>query len=94
MSEMIQTIMTGGLLTLLTALLTYFVTSVVQRDTYIKVARELVNQHEKLWHQEVVRDVVNDHAKNCEAAIDLKTIRKVVMAMYAKQGGNIAELDL
>jgi len=83
---------------LLTSLITYFITTLVNRSAYAAVAKSLVKHHEQIWHQDsmyaFVEKEIGKHTKNCEAAQDIKHVKNIVLAIYVKQGGKIEELKI
>lgn len=90
--SIMQEIIAAVGITLVSSLLTYFITNIVQRDTYIAVVKELIEHHEKVWHKTAVEDAIDYHKKNCEASQAMQQVREMVLALYIKQGGRIEDL--
>lgn len=93
-----ETILIGIIVAVFSSLFTYVITSIVNRNSIYKVISEAFKQHEAVWHQQTVistvKEAVSDHKKSCEGATKYAKIEKIVLAIYAKQGGKIEELDI
>lgn len=80
------------------ALLTYFITTIVNKGAIKKAMEEVIRQHEVMYHKDempsFVKKAVDEHKSSCAGAQDIKHIKKMVLAIYIKNGGDIKEFEL
>ena len=94
MSTLAHPIIVGIVVALISALITYTVTSISTQGAIRKAAEIAVVTHERIKHQESFETMLAHHKVECGAAEKLRKIEKVVLAIYARQGGKIEELDI
>ena len=80
------------------SLVNFFINSYGKKNSLHGIAREKIEVHEQVKHQDDVRtytkNAIDFHKANCIGASDMKEVKKIVTAIYVKQGGNIEELKL
>jgi len=91
---MSQIILTGSVVALVSVLLTFTFTTLASRSTIEKA----IKTHAQIYHQDsmynYVETEIKEHKENCTASNKIEKIEKIVLAIYAKQGGKIEELDI
>lgn len=93
-----ETLLISILVAVFSTLLTYVITTIVNNKSFIKVLTDSFKQHEAVWHQQTmekyVKDAVNEHKTSCDGFTKMSHIEKIVLAIYAKQGGKIEDLKI
>jgi len=93
-----STVIAGVIVAIVSALLTFTVTTLSMRGSVRTETEAAVNNHVAILHQdslyEYVESAISKHKLDCGAAKKLEKIEKVVLAIYVKQGGNIETLDI
>lgn len=82
----------------LSALVTYFFTTIVSKKASADIVKAIMAQHERLYHSDKMPDFVKmaiaEHKAHCDASNDIKKVVRVVLAIYAQGGGDIKDLDI
>lgn len=91
---MIHTVLTSLVVALVSIILTFTLTTLANKGTIEKA----IQTHAQIYHQdsmyEYVENEIKDHKAECPALNKFEKIEKIVLAIYAKQGGKIEELDI
>lgn len=95
---MSETILISIICSIFAALLTYFITTLTQRKAIAETMKAVIKQHEEVYHKDElvthVKKAIIEHKATCEGSIQIKKIEKIVLAIYAQNGGKIETLDI
>jgi len=87
----LETILITGAIT---ALLTYFVTSLTQKAVIKSIVESAILVHEKIHHNQDTNKRLSDHIINCTAIKKVDKIERALIYIVSNLGGNPKELGL
>lgn len=105
MSPIIQTVVTGVLVAIIASLLTFFVTTLSNKEWLHKIVSSKIDKqieiHNKIAHVQNVYDVIKEHEGSCEAFTDIREVKEKMIALQVgviflvkEAGGNPKDLGL
>lgn len=98
---MVEKVLLLVITAIISALITYFITSLAGNSSSKKQIKEAIENHEKLWHQDSMYKYVDiqlkEHVSSCgiEGVKDeLSAMRSALIFLVLKQGGNPKDFNL
>jgi len=76
------------------ALISYFVTTMAQRNVITRLAKDVIINHEKEHHKESVIELIEKYENNCEAKRGYHALHTGIVFLVTKEGGNLQDLGL
>lgn len=101
----LQTVLSGVLVALFSAMIVFIITTAVNRDVQKKILKskvdEAIDVHNKINHQKSIFAVVKEHEEECDARNELtevktcvNTLQTGVLFLVKEAGGNPRDLGL
>lgn len=78
----------------ITALLTFFITSITQKTAIKSIVDTAVMTHEKIHHSKDTEKMLVDHIANCQAINKVDRMEKALIYIVTNLGGDPKELGL
>jgi len=88
------TLIVGLVCIIMGALLTFFITTLSQRNLFNKIAKDITNVHERIHHNIPIKKAIIEHESKCQAHKEISSIKSALIFLVVKQGGNIKDLGL
>jgi len=103
--SIVTSILAGAIITLISILVTFFITTISNKDIFskkiIESIRESMSLHLLISHKDSAVDLIKEHAKECEACQDIRNIKEdlLILKMGLKylvenSGGNPKDIGL
>jgi len=84
---MTTTVIVGIVCSVISILITYMVTTMVDRKYLKALVNEVMVNHERQMHQEKMTSLIEQHENTCLARLDFVTIKTALAFLVAKQPG-------
>jgi len=103
--NIVTSILAGAIITLISVLITFFITSISNKEIFskkiIESIKESMSLHLLISHKESAVDLIKEHIKECEACQDIRGIKEDLLILkmglkylVEKLGGNPKDIGL
>jgi hypothetical protein len=96
-----QEVLTSALITVVTIVITYLATSIIQRSEARAAMKEQIDKHLAVYHKDDIEQIIKKHLENCGASKHMEALQeeivtiKIALAfLVVKQNGNPKEIGL
>ena len=76
------------------ALISYFITTMAQRNVITRLAKDILINHEKEHHKDSPAELIKEHEKGCIASQGYNALHTGIVFLVTKQGGDLKDLGL
>lgn len=90
---MSEALLIGVLSAIMSSFITFFITTIAQRNS----VKEMIDNHEKIWHQdsmyEYVESQLKSHSSVCPANAGLNRMTRMIEHLLALNGVDPSKID-
>jgi hypothetical protein len=96
-----QEVLTSAVITVVTIVITYLATSIIQRSEARGAMKEQMEKHLEIYHKDDIEEIIKKHLDSCGAVKHMEalqdeivTIKMALTFLVVKQNGNPKEIGL